>query len=63
MSTEEKRKLSAGITSLCPDYIYKALDIIAQGNPDFEGPTEEVEIDIDAQVIHLNLLTPLFHYL
>lgn len=50
MSTEEKRKLSAGITALSPDYLYKALEIVAQGNPSYQIPTEEVEIDIDAQV-------------
>lgn len=49
MSTDDKRKLSVGITSLCPDYLCKALEIVAQGNQNLQDPPEEVEIDIDAQ--------------
>ncbi|XP_020253062.1 transcription factor GTE1-like [Asparagus officinalis] len=49
MTTEEKRKLSSGIASLCPEYLFKALEIIAQENPNFQDATEEVDIDIDAQ--------------
>ncbi|XP_020245934.1 transcription factor GTE1-like isoform X2 [Asparagus officinalis] len=49
MSTEEKRKLSSGIASLCPEYLFKALELIAQSNPNFQDSAEEVDIDIDAQ--------------
>jgi len=49
MSTDDKRKLSVGIASLCPDYLCKALEIVAQGNQNLQDPPEEVEIDIDAQ--------------
>lgn len=56
MSTDDKRKLSVGITSLCPDYLCKALEIVAQGNQNLQDPSEEVEIDIDAQVVHFSLL-------
>jgi hypothetical protein len=51
MSTEEKRKLGAALTRLCPEDLTKALEIVAQNNPGFQATAEEVDLDIDAQVI------------
>jgi len=52
MSTEEKRKLGDGLTRLSPDDLSKALEIVAQSNPSFQATAEEVDLDMDAQVIH-----------
>ncbi|CAK9136157.1 unnamed protein product [Ilex paraguariensis] len=49
MSTEEKRKLGIALTRLCPEELSKALEIVAQSNPDFQATAEEVDLDIDAQ--------------
>ncbi|KAK4478213.1 hypothetical protein RD792_017496 [Penstemon davidsonii] len=49
MSTEEKKRLGTAITRLSPEDIHKAIEIIAQSNPNFQATGENVEIDIDAQ--------------
>ncbi|XP_078433410.1 transcription factor GTE1-like [Wolffia australiana] len=48
MSTEEKRKLGAGLSQLSPEDLNRALDIIAQNNPSFQATAEEVDLDMDA---------------
>ncbi|PKU83002.1 transcription factor GTE1 [Dendrobium catenatum] len=48
-STEEKRKLGAGLSTLSIEDLNKALEIIAQSNPDFQTAGEVVEFDMDAQ--------------
>ncbi|XP_020581613.1 transcription factor GTE1-like isoform X1 [Phalaenopsis equestris] len=48
-STEEKRKLGAGLSTLSTEDLNKALEIIAQSNPDFQTAGEVVEFDMDAQ--------------
>ncbi|KAG1331215.1 transcription factor GTE6 [Cocos nucifera] len=45
----EKRKLCMGLRSLSPEYLDKALDIIAQHDPSFQATAEEVDLDMDAQ--------------
>ena len=50
MSTEEKRKLGAALSRLSPEDLSKALEIVAQNNPNFQATAEEVDLDIDAQV-------------
>ncbi|XP_026418939.1 transcription factor GTE6-like [Papaver somniferum] len=49
MSAEEKKKLGTGLSQLSPEDLDKALDIIAQKNPNFEATAAEVDIDMDAQ--------------
>ncbi|KAL2530830.1 Transcription factor GTE1 [Forsythia ovata] len=49
MSTEEKRRLSSAIAKLSPEDIDKAVEIIAQSNPDFQAAREDVEINMDVQ--------------
>ncbi|XP_008786482.2 transcription factor GTE6 [Phoenix dactylifera] len=49
MSADEKRKLGVGLSSLSPEDITKALEIIAQHNPSFPVAAEEVDLDMDAQ--------------
>lgn len=51
MTTDEKRKLGAGICHLSPDDLSKALEIVAQDNPSFQTKAEEVDLDMDAQVM------------
>lgn len=51
MSAEEKKKLGTGLSQLSPEDLDKALDIIAQKNPNFEATAAEVDIDMDAQVL------------
>lgn len=51
MSTEEKRQLGTALTRLSTDDLSRALDIVAQGNPGFVANSEEVDLDIDAQVV------------
>ncbi|CAA6667791.1 unnamed protein product [Spirodela intermedia] len=48
MSTEEKRKLGAGLSQLSPEDLNRALEIIAQNNPSFQATAEEVDLDMDA---------------
>lgn len=55
MTTEEKRKLGAGLTRLSPDDLNKAIEIIAQKNPNLNPTAEEVDLDIDAQVNYHDL--------
>ncbi|XP_062227974.1 transcription factor GTE1-like [Phragmites australis] len=49
MTTDEKRKLGAGLCHLSPDDLSKALEIVAQDNPSFQTKAEEVNLDMDAQ--------------
>ncbi|XP_010248200.1 PREDICTED: transcription factor GTE1-like isoform X2 [Nelumbo nucifera] len=49
MSTEEKRKLGTGLGLLSPEDLNKALEIIAEKNPNFQATAEEVDLDMDAQ--------------
>ncbi|GFP82834.1 transcription factor gte6 [Phtheirospermum japonicum] len=49
ISTLEKRNLGIALTKLCPEDLKKALDIIAQTNPNFQVTAQEVELDISAQ--------------
>jgi len=51
MTTDEKRKLGAGLCHLSPDDLNKALEIVAQDNPSFQTKAEEVDLDMDAQVM------------
>jgi hypothetical protein len=57
MTTDEKRKLGAGLCHLSPEDLSKALELVAQDNPSFQTSAEEVELDMDAQVKLLS--TPL----
>ncbi|XP_047954477.1 transcription factor GTE6-like [Salvia hispanica] len=45
----EKRKLGIALANLSPEDLNKALEIVAQGNLDFQANDEEVELDINAQ--------------
>ncbi|XP_042014869.1 transcription factor GTE6-like isoform X2 [Salvia splendens] len=45
----EKRKLGVALANLSPEDLNKALEIVAQGNLDFQANDEEVELDINAQ--------------
>jgi hypothetical protein len=49
MTTDEKRKLGAGLCHLSPEDLSKALELVAQDSPDFQITAEEVELDMDAQ--------------
>ncbi|KAG2604070.1 transcription factor GTE1-like [Panicum virgatum] len=49
MTTDEKRKLGAGLCHLSPEDLNKALEIVAQDNPSFQTKAEEVDLDMDAQ--------------
>ncbi|KAG6594368.1 transcription factor GTE1-like isoform X2 [Cucurbita pepo subsp. pepo] len=49
MSTEEKRKLGIALTRLSPEDLTKALEIVAENNPNFQATAQEVDLDIDAQ--------------
>lgn len=49
MTTEEKRQLGQSLSQLSPEDLSKAIQLIAQKNPDFKASGEEVELDIDAQ--------------
>ncbi|KAJ6798863.1 transcription factor GTE1-like [Iris pallida] len=49
MSAEEKRKLGVGLSTLTPEDLNKALEIIAQDNPSFKATAEVVDLDMDAQ--------------
>lgn len=50
MTTEEKRKLGVGLSTLSPEDLNKALEIIAEDNPSFQATDEVVDLDLDAQV-------------
>lgn len=60
MTTDEKRKLGAGLCHLSPDDLNKALEIVAQDNPSFQTKAEEVDLDMDAQVLFYVLLCAFF---
>ncbi|XP_078179386.1 transcription factor GTE6-like [Carex rostrata] len=49
MTSEEKRKLGTWLSKLSPEDLNKALEIIAQDNPNFQYTAEEVDLDMDAQ--------------
>ncbi|XP_074592087.1 transcription factor GTE6-like isoform X1 [Curcuma longa] len=49
MTTEEKRKLGVGLSTLSPEDLNKALEIIAEDNPSFQATDEVVDLDLDAQ--------------
>ncbi|KAG8093983.1 hypothetical protein GUJ93_ZPchr0012g19723 [Zizania palustris] len=49
MTTDEKRKLGAGLCHLSPDDLNKALEMVAQDNPTFQTTADEVDLDMDAQ--------------
>ncbi|XP_074592143.1 transcription factor GTE6-like [Curcuma longa] len=49
MTTEEKRKLGVGLSTLSPEDLNKALEIIADDNPSFQATDEVVDLDLDAQ--------------
>ncbi|KAL3819983.1 hypothetical protein ACJIZ3_005888 [Penstemon smallii] len=49
ISTMEKRNLGVAISKLCPEDLTKALEIVAQSNPNMQTTAAEVELDINAQ--------------
>lgn len=51
MSTEEKKKLSAALTSLSPEDLDKALQIVSHDYPSFHATSQEVDLDIDSLVM------------
>lgn len=53
MTTEEKRKLGVGLSTLSPEDLNLALEIIAEDNPSFQATGEVVDLDLDAQVFLL----------
>lgn len=57
MSADEKRKLGTGLSSLSPEDLTKALEIIAQHNPNFQATADEVDLDMDAQVYTCKLFS------
>lgn len=59
MTSEEKRKLGTWLSKLSPEDLNKALEIIAQDNPNFQYTAEEVDLDMDAQVLSLPPCLPL----
>lgn len=50
MSTEEKKKIQAGLTNLSPEDLDEALKVVAQDNPSFRPTTVEVDLDMDSLV-------------
>ncbi|KAK4485324.1 hypothetical protein RD792_007960 [Penstemon davidsonii] len=49
ISTMEKRNLGVAISKLCPEDLTKALEIVAQNNPNIQTTAAEIELDINAQ--------------
>ncbi|XP_048503865.1 transcription factor GTE1-like isoform X2 [Beta vulgaris subsp. vulgaris] len=49
MSTPEKKELGRALTKLSAKDLKKALEIVAEGNPNFQAIAEEVDLDLDAQ--------------
>ncbi|KAL6196897.1 hypothetical protein ACLB2K_032510 [Fragaria x ananassa] len=49
MSFDDKRRLGTALTQLSPEDLSKALDIVAQDNPEFQATAQEVDLDIDTQ--------------
>lgn len=59
MSVEEKRHLGQSLGRLPPDNLSHVIQIIAQKNPSFNINSDEVEVDIDAQVLYPFVSHPL----
>uniref|UniRef100_A0A0D9WLK2 Bromo domain-containing protein n=1 Tax=Leersia perrieri TaxID=77586 RepID=A0A0D9WLK2_9ORYZ len=49
MTADEKRKLGAGLCHLTHEDLNKALEMVAQDNPNFKITDEVVDLDMDAQ--------------
>lgn len=49
LSAHEKKLVGIALTKLSPDNLSKALEIVAENNPNFQSNNEEVDLDIDAQ--------------
>ncbi|XP_044509068.1 transcription factor GTE1-like isoform X2 [Mangifera indica] len=49
MTTEEKKKLGLALTRLTPDDLSKALEIVAESDPNFQATAQEVDLNMDAQ--------------
>ncbi|KAI9074015.1 hypothetical protein K1719_044015 [Acacia pycnantha] len=49
LTSEEKRILGTALSKLSPENISKALQIVAENNPNFQATAREVDLDIDAQ--------------
>ncbi|XP_016203065.1 transcription factor GTE6 [Arachis ipaensis] len=49
LSTHEKKLLGTALTKLSPENLNRALEIVAENNPNFQSSAEEVDLDIDAQ--------------
>ncbi|MED6119132.1 Transcription factor GTE1 [Stylosanthes scabra] len=49
LSTHEKKLLGTALTKLSPENLSRALEIVAENNPNFQSSAEEVDLDIDAQ--------------
>ncbi|KAM1004191.1 hypothetical protein ACFX13_004477 [Malus domestica] len=49
MSSDDKRKLGTALSQLSAEDLSKALEIVAQSNPNFQATAQEVDLDIDAQ--------------
>ncbi|KAK7250690.1 hypothetical protein RIF29_33280 [Crotalaria pallida] len=49
VSTQEKKKLSTSLSRLSAENLTKALELVAENNPNFKFSSEEVVLDIDAQ--------------
>ncbi|TQD93163.1 hypothetical protein C1H46_021256 [Malus baccata] len=49
MSSDDKRKLGTTLSQLSVEDLSKALEIVAQSNPNFQATAQEVDLDIDAQ--------------
>ncbi|XP_054777500.1 transcription factor GTE6-like isoform X4 [Prosopis cineraria] len=53
LTSEEKRILGTAIAQLSPENISRALEIVAENNPNFQATAREVDLDIDAQTVKL----------
>lgn len=49
ISTEEKRSIGTALSLLSPEDLLKALEIVAQSDPNFQSTAEEINLDMDAQ--------------
>ncbi|XP_028799297.1 transcription factor GTE1 isoform X3 [Neltuma alba] len=49
LTSEEKRILGTALAKLSPEDIGRALEIVAENNPNFQATAREVDLDIDAQ--------------
>ena len=59
MSTDEKRNLGDALTGLSPEDLSKALEIVAENNPNFQATSQEVDLDMDAQVLSFIFISSL----